>query len=60
MNAHFHPLLFCDCKELDHGDKQLVAQIFQSDAIKPLQRRRANQDDVIKLTSNGEKQQKTW
>ncbi len=48
MNACFHPLPLCDIKELVHGDKYKVAPILQSGAIIPLQKKKVQQDDVIK------------
>ncbi len=48
MNACFHPLPLCDIKELVRGDVQYVAPILRSGAIKPLQKKKVQQDDVIK------------
>lgn len=31
VNAGFHPLLFCNDKELVHRDKQWVAPVLQSE-----------------------------
>lgn len=46
--ACFHPPLLC---EFLLCDKQLVALIFQSGAIKSLQKKRAQHNDIIKSAS---------
>lgn len=51
MNAPFHPLLLCEYQELVHPDKQLLILIPQSGAVKALQQKRMQRDDVVKKTT---------
>ncbi len=47
INVCFHPLLFANIM-IFYQDKQLLALILQLGAIKLLQKKRAQGDDVIK------------
>lgn len=45
---HFHPLLFANITSWVHQDNHLLLPILHWNAIKPLQKKMAQQDDVVK------------